>query len=323
MNKLASVANALHKADKIIISGHITPDGDSIGSTLALGLALEKIGKKVTMTVPDEMSDTYAFLPGANRLQRGLPFGCYDTFVVLDCSVPERLGEELQPLLKRDVRVIVIDHHVSEDFFADVNYIDSKAAATGEIIYDLLQLMKVELDLDIAVNLYTAIVTDTGSFKYEGTTSLTHRRIADLLDVGVPVAQLSKQIFDQKPFKAFKILEKALSTLSLSECGQVAWITVDYLTRQTVGISDEHTDNLVNYPRRIKGVEVALFFKEVEPGVVKISMRSNYFVDVNKLAAEFNGGGHRRASGCTIKGNLEEIRNAVVEAAINAVQRGS
>ncbi len=323
MNKLSSIANALFNAEKIIISGHVAPDGDSIGSTLALGLALEKLGKQVTMTCPDGLPEKYAFLPGAERLQCGLPSGSYDTFVVLDCSAPDRIGENLEPLLNKNLKVVVIDHHVGNECFADISYIDSRAAATGEIVYDLLQLMQIDLDLDMAVNLYTAIVTDTGSFRYDATTADTHRRVAELVDIGVPVAKVSKLIFEQRPLVAYKVLEKALSTLSLSACGRVAWIAVDYATRKSLAVTDEHTDNLVDYPRNIKGVEVALFFKEVEPGLVKVSMRSNYFVDVNKLAAEFNGGGHLRASGCTVKGDLKQVIIEVVQKAVEAVQRGT
>ncbi|MBO8137047.1 MAG: bifunctional oligoribonuclease/PAP phosphatase NrnA [Desulfotomaculum sp.] len=321
MNDLKDVAWELYDAESIIISGHVMPDGDSIGSTLGLGLALEKIGKKITFTSPHPIPEIYKFLPGAERIHHGLPDGVYDTFVVLDCSVPDRLGDEVVSLLDRDIKVINIDHHQVEKPFAHVSYIDSKAASTGEIIFDLLKNMRINLDVDIATNLYTAIVTDTGSFKYEGTAPGTHRKAAALLEYGVNGARISKMLFDEKPIEVFKVLENALPTLNVSECGKVAWINFDWEARQKTGAKDEHTEELVDYPRRIKGVEVALLFRELSPGVVKVSMRSNYYVDVSRVASEFGGGGHKRASGCVLKGDISEVQKQVISAALEAVKR--
>ncbi|WP_031514431.1 DHH family phosphoesterase [Desulfofalx alkaliphila] len=324
MNSFVNVVKAMQDAQNIIISGHVTPDGDSIGSTLALAQGLNKLGKNVTVTSPDPIPEIYQFLPGVKDLRVGLPLGNFDTFVVLDCSVPWRLGDELQELLNNeDVKVVCIDHHPFEQVFGNVNYIDIKAAATGEIIYDLLIEMNIELDLDIAINLYTAIATDTGSFRYENTTAGTHRRVGELLNYGVPVAKISNLLYDEKPLEVFKVLQRALPTLGLSACGKVAWICVDWNTKQLTGAKDEHTDDLISYPRRIKGVDVALMFREQSPGLVKVSMRSNYRVDVNKLAGQFNGGGHKRASGCLIKGDFNSVQKQVVTAAIDAVRRGN
>ncbi|MBM7854441.1 phosphoesterase RecJ-like protein [Desulfohalotomaculum tongense] len=322
-NNLAGVAGVLTSANSVILSGHVMPDGDSIGSTIALGLALEKMGKKVTLSSPHAVPEMYRFLPGAHRVHQGLPEGEYDVFVVLDCSVPDRLGDRLQKLLDKDITVVNIDHHQTKETFAHVNYIDPKAAATGEIIYDLLVEMGVDLDLDIATNLYTAIVTDTGAFKYEGTTANTHRKAAALLECGVPGSRICKLLYDEKPIEVLKVLQAALPTLSISPCGKVAWISFDWQSRQRVGARDEHTDELVDYPRKIKGVEVAMLFREISPGSVKVSMRSNYYVDVNKLAAQFDGGGHKRAAGCLIQGEFNAVKERVIEAAIQVVQRGT
>ncbi|MTI82247.1 MAG: bifunctional oligoribonuclease/PAP phosphatase NrnA [Firmicutes bacterium] len=322
-NSIAAVARTLKEADSILISGHVMPDGDSIGSTIALGLALGKIDKNVAMTSPHQVPDIYKFLPGSNCVQQGMPEGKFDVFVALDCSVPDRLGDELQSLVNDSVTVVNIDHHQSEKPFADVNYIDSNSASTGEIIYDLLKEMNIELDKNIATNLYTAIASDTGSFKYEGTKPTTHHKIADLLQFDVKVAHVSKSIFDEKPIEVFKVLQIALPTLEVSNCGKVAWISFDLMAKDRISAKDEHTEELVDYPRRIKGVEVALFFREISTGSVKVSMRSNYFVDVNKLAARFNGGGHKRAAGCLIDGGISDVREQIVAAAIEAVQRGS
>ena len=321
MNILTEVITAINNAQNVIISGHMMPDGDSIGSTLALGLALQKMGKKVTMTSPDAVPEMYLFLPGANKIHQGLPAGDiqYDTFFMLDCSVPDRLGDKLRLLLNQNIKVVNIDHHANVTPFADVSYIDSQAAATGEIIYDLLLATGVDLDLDMAVNLYTAIVTDTGSFRYEATTPGTHRRIAALLECGVVVSDISRRLFEEKPLEVFKVLQKALPTLERSTCGKVAWISLDWQSRQVAGAKEEHAEELVNYPRSIKGVEVALMFRESSPGVVKVSIRSNRSIDVSKIAAEFGGGGHKRASGCLIKGKLDEVKEQLLKAVIKVV----
>lgn len=323
MNSLADVATALQQSRNLVVSGHIMPDGDSIGSTLALGLALEKLGKKVTMICSEPVPETYQFLPGADRIQQELPPSDYDTLVMVDCSVQERLAKQLHGLLKDGITVINIDHHVSTDTFADINYINSHAAATGEIIYDLLVNMGIDIDQPIALNLYTAIVTDTGSFRYESTTPATHRRVADLLDKGIQVGQVSKLIFDEKPIETINILKTVLPTLSISPCGKVAWISLDWATKEKLQAKDEHTENLINYPRQIKGVEVALFFKALSRETVKVSLRSNHYVDVNKLAGNFGGGGHKRAAGCQIQGDFADIKDAVIAKALEAVRKES
>lgn len=323
MNSLAAVAAALHQSHNVVVSGHIMPDGDSIGSTLALGMALEKLGKNVTMISSDQIPDTYQFLPGANRILQELPPSDYDTLVMVDCSVQERLAKPLHDLLKDGVMVVNIDHHATTDTFADINYIDSHAAATGEIIYDLLINMGIDIDQQMALSLYTAIVTDTGSFRYEGTTPTTHRRVADLLEKGIEVARVSKLIFEEKPLETINILKMVLPTLNVSDCGKLAWISLDWPTKELLGAKDEHTDDLISYPRQIKGVEVALFFKALSPSSVKVSLRSNQYIDVNKLAGKFGGGGHKRAAGCQIEGNFEDIKNEVVATALKAVRKES
>lgn len=322
MSSLTDVAAALCKAQNIVITGHIMPDGDSIGSTLALGMGLEKLRKNVVMVIPDGIPENYRFLPGVERVYKQLPSGDYDTFVVVDCSVPDRISEHLSMLLRDGITVVNIDHHANKQNFADVNHVNSDAAATGEIIYDLLVKMGIDIDIDMAISLYTAIVTDTGSFKYEGTTSDTHRRVAALLEKGIPVARVSKSIFDEKPIEALKVLQRALPTLCISSCGRVAWISLDWPTRVSIGAKDEHIEDLVTYPRIIKGVEVALVFKAMSVKSVKISLRSNYYVDVNRLAGKFGGGGHKRAAGCLISGDFEEVKKKVIAAAIEAVKEG-
>jgi phosphoesterase RecJ-like protein len=322
MNNLADIARALEKADNILVCGHVMPDGDSLGSVLAMGITLENMGKKVTMAGPDPVPEIYYFLPGIERYRVGLPpDGVFNTLVILDCSVPERLGDGFSELLSAgEMDVVILDHHASSSCFGKYRYVDPAASAVGEIIFDLIHEMGLEITLDVAVCLYTAIVTDTGSFQYDNTTPGTLRRVAKLMEIGVPAAQVNIRIYEEKPKAVFKLLCSALSTLNTSPCGKVSWMTVTRETLKQSGAEDEHTEGLVSYTKSIKGVEVGLLFREVEEGCYKISFRSKETVDVNRLAAQFGGGGHPHASGSMVWGELEEIKEKVVSAAIQAVR---
>lgn len=323
MSSLQEIAEVLRRSRRMIICGHVMPDGDCLGSVLALGLAMEEMGKQVTMVSPDPVPEALDFLPAANRIRYGGD-GCgdCDVFVALDCSVPERLGP-YRSLIESSGTVVNIDHHDGAVAFGDMNYMDKDAAATGEIVFDLLELLGFPLNVSVGSCLYVAIATDTGSFQYENTTSQTHRRVARLLDCGVPAARLNILAFGEKPLIMLKVLEAALGTLELSPCGKVAWISVTRKILDRLLARDEHTDGLINYPRLIRGVEVALLFREISEGKFKVGFRSKGLVDVNRLAGIFGGGGHSRASGCILEGNLEEVKRKVVAAAVKAVAESS
>lgn len=320
MNRLADIAMAIQRAKRVLLCGHIMPDGDSLGSVLALGLTLEELGKKVTMAGPDPVPAIYHFLPGSERfLVGGPPEGIYDTLIVLDCSVPERLGKGYQDLLSRDTVIVNIDHHAGSTPFGTYRYIDPQAAAVGEIIFDLLHFMQVSITLETAICLYTAIITDTGSFQYDNTKPDTHRRVARLLEIGVPAAQVNIRLYEERPRAALLLLGAVLNTLSVSPCEKVCWMTVNRDILRDTGAGDEHTDSLVNYTRSIRGVQVGLLFRELSDGKYKISFRSKDTVDVNRLAALFGGGGHPRAAGCVMQGDLGEIQEKIVAASVKAV----
>lgn len=319
MNNLGEIAGVLGQAQSFLICGHEMPDGDALGSVLALGFILEKLGKKVVMAGPDPVPQMYRFLPGVERFQAGEPpRGEFDYLVALDCSVPERLGNGYRELLAGGLPVINIDHHVGSVSFGTYRFVDVNAAAVGEIIFDLAGLLEVKISPNAATCLYTAIVTDTGAFRYDNTSSATHRRVAQLLELGVSAAQVNVLVYEEKPGSAIRLLGAALSTLSLSACGKVGWLTVTRDMLRLAGAEDEHTEGLVNYARRIAGVEVGLLFRELADGRYKISFRSKNYVDVNRLAGLFGGGGHARAAGCVLRGDLAIIRERIVAAAVEA-----
>lgn len=318
MNNLSDIAAAIKRSESFLICGHITPDGDCLGSVLALGLSLEAMGKKVVMAGPDPIPAVYEFLPGIERFQTGPPpEDDYDTIIVLDCSVPRRLGTGYQDLLAKQSVIINIDHHTGNGILGTYSFNDTGAAAVGEIVFDLLKLLQVKISRETAINLYTAIVTDTGSFQYDNVTPGTHRRVAELLEFGVPGFQINVALHEEKPKAALVLLKEALHTLTITPCGKVCRMTVTLEMLKKAGAVDEHTEGLINYCRSVKGVEVGLLFREVLEGTYKVSLRSKN-IDVNKLAAQFGGGGHEKAAGCVLKGDLQEIRDMVTKQAVLA-----
>lgn len=318
MADLRQVADALKRSRHPLLSGHIMPDGDSVGSTLALTRLLELKGKRVTAVCPDPVPAIYRFLPGVEHLVEGkhLRDTGFDTVVLLDCSDPERVGPHVAPYLEPgDRKVIIIDHHVSARPYGNLNYIDPGAAAVGEIIYDLSFILETPISPDIATCLYTAIMTDTGSFRYESTTAGTLRRAAHLVDIGVSPADINTAVYEERPLSSIRLLHAALGSLRVSASGRVAWMSITSAIEKDLDAAGEDAEGIINYARTVEGVEVAILFRQVEPEAFKVSFRSKRFADVSALAGLFGGGGHSRASGCTITGDLARIEPTVIRAA--------
>lgn len=321
MSSLAEISQVLMGSSRVLLCGHINPDGDCLGSVAALGMVLEKMGKGVTLASPDPIPENLLFLPGAGRFMITAGEAVdFDTFVALDCSVPERLGDFGQ-YLERQLDVINIDHHISSRGFARYNYQDPSAAATGEILMDLIGVMGQHLDRDIATCLYVAIATDTGSFCYENTSPETFRRAARLLEAGVPAAGINILLYEEKPLQFIQVMGAALQGLKVSECGKVAWVVVEKEMLDRFSAGDEHTDGLVNLVRTIRGVEVAILFREIGPGSYKVGFRSKGEADVHSLASVMGGGGHARASGCVLRGPLQQVVETVVREALRHVSK--
>ena len=318
---LSAAAHTLSRAGDIALCGHVMPDGDCLGSMLALGLALRRMGKNVYLFSPDPVPNQYAtLLPGAAGVAVEVP-GEYapEVFVSVDCSVPARLGR-FKALMDSSKKIIIVDHHAGGFNFGHIYLNEPSAAAAGELVYELIDLLPVEMDADMAFCLYVAINTDTGSFRYDGVGSHTHRITARLLEKGIPAGYANKKIYEEKPRVCLQVLGEVLKTLDLSRCGRIAWMHLDRKTLHGLNARDEHADGVTNYPRMIEGVELALFFRQLEDGSYKVSFRSKYFLDVNKLASRFKGGGHLRAAGCVMNGELAEIKRQVVDAALIALE---
>ncbi len=299
---LLETGNMLLAAQKIVLCCHVSPDGDTLGSALGLARFLEQKGKEVIVFVDDDINKSLSFIPGIEKVRRpeaGVSVEA-DLFVVVDASSFDRVGI-CNEVVKAPV-LLNIDHHISNTEFADYLYLDAEAAAAGEIMCDLFEAMGWEYDEAIAVDFYTAITTDCGSFRYSNTTSKTMQRAAKLLDYGVKPNEISDML-DVRSRKTTELLAKVLPSLTFDYEGKVAHITIT----NDLYDKEAQTDSFVSYPRYIEGVEVAIMFKAVEPEVTRVSMRSSN-VDVASVALSFGGGGHLRAAGCTIYAPVEEAK---------------
>lgn len=307
---MEKLARLITDADSIIVLTHTAPDGDALGSAFALGLAFESIGKKVSVYLEEPVPRMLDFLPG-QHLVINSTVGTFDLAVCVDTSDMERLrgGSHYFSAAKHR---IVIDHHTTNDMKADGLWIDKKAAAAGEIVYKLMKHMNIKLKYDIAVNLYTAITTDTGGFRYSNTRPETHIIAADLLNFDIPFADISKKVFDTISYSKMELLKKSMLNLTLHCSGKVAvsWLLNGDIT--TVNAQPDDFEGLVNIGRNLEGVEVSLFLREEKPNHYKGSLRANDYVDVAEISSIFSGGGHKRAAGFTIEGNLQDCIKRVV-----------
>ena len=310
MSDPEKIAAALAGCTSVLISVHKSPDGDALGSQLALMLALEKMGKIVTAHNIDPVPEIYRFLPHAERIRVGRPVpGKYDAFIVVDADPPRSgLFDKTYPA---DV-LINIDHHITNPREWPLTWLDPDASAAGEMVYRLLRQLGVPLDRDIALCLYTAIFTDTGSFRYSNTTPESMRISAALLEAGADPWLVTENVYESFAYRRLKLLGAVLSGMERSADGRVAWVVItDELYRET-GTTAEDTDNFVNYVRSVKGVEVAVLFRQTAPAQYKISLRSKGRVDLSGLAQALGGGGHKNAAGGVLDGALEDTKRRVL-----------
>lgn len=310
LNKIVSV---IKEAKTIVILPHVYADGDCLGSCLALGFALKKMGKDIEIFIEESIPFVYDFLPGSKAAQvfnGSIPK--FDVAIALDTGDLDRLGKRNQ--IFDSVKVTVnIDHHRTNTEFAVHNYVDSNSSAVGEIIYELIKLLGQSFDKEIATCLYVAIATDTGGFRFSNTTELTHKIAADLIGFGADVSDISQKVFDTVTLGRVKLLGEAIKSLELLENGKVAIFTLSDDDIKKAGAKDEDCDGIVSTGRNINGVEVAVLLRERESGEIKVNFRSKNYVDVSAIANLYKGGGHKRAAGCTTQGKLEDIKKMIIE----------
>ena len=313
---LMAIREILTENKKIALVGHIMPDGDTTGSCLALGYALESMGKDVYLFCQDAIPYNLCFLDGSEKFHRELlPKNVgFDVVIALDCSDPERMGE-FQCLLELGGRTINIDHHISNTNFAHINWVSTEAAATCELVYELIAYMNIPMDINIANSLYTGLSTDTGNFSFSNTTSKTHNIAAELIDLGVSPDEISNSVYKDNSLERVKLIAKVIDTIELHENGQISTIEMTNDMLLEVGADQKESSGMVDYAKDIRGVELALLFKEQEDDQIKVSMRSKRNVDCSALAQIFGGGGHARAAGCTVDTTLYNAKIIVLEEA--------
>ena len=315
---IPSILEAIERNHSFLVTTHENPDGDAVGSSLGLAQFLRNAGKEVIVHFKDPVPDLYRFLPLLDEVHSTVPDRPYDVCFVLDVGEFRRAGTAVTTCTTIG-SFINIDHHITRDLFGAINYIDSGAAATGVMIYRIIKASGQTLDHDTAICLYTALVTDTGSFKYSNSNPEAFAVAGDLISVGLDVWYITEHLYESQPAERLKLLTEALATLVVSPRGDVASVTVTLDMYGRTGGSSELTDGFVNYPRSIRGVEVAIFFREMEPGLFKVGFRSKGKVSVAKLAELFGGGGHHNAAGCNVAGNIDEIRHQVLHRVYEAL----
>ncbi|HCJ66254.1 MAG TPA: DHH family phosphoesterase [Elusimicrobia bacterium] len=301
--------------DKVsfFITAHSNPDGDTLGSELALNSWLRKLGKRVTIVNVDAVPEIYRFLPRVDLIKKKKKVvGNFDVGFILECSDPGRIGG----IINLDGQlglVISIDHHLFSQSYGDINWFDSQASATAEQVYQLIKKSGETLTYEEALCLYVGILTDTGKFQQKNTTAQTHKIIADLLSYGINPEEIHSKIYATKSYSTLRLLGLTLNSLKLVAKGKIAYqeITQEMYKRTE---NYQHDEETINYPLTIPQVEISILFREIaeEKNKVKVGFRSRNKVDVHKIAKHFGGGGHQNASGCVIEGNLKQVKNLVL-----------
>ncbi len=313
----AEVLQTVGAGRRFCLLAHLYPDGDVLGSQLGLGLALREAGRAVTFACRHPVPEPFDFLPGANEVQQWKEGrGEYDVVVTLDCPDPGRVGGLLDGLRQPGARVLNIDHHGDNHGYGDVNWIQPGAAATGEMVYALVAAASLPLTPAVATNLYTAIVTDTGSFRYSNTTPETFRIAARLVEAGADPAEVGIKLYETRHLAGLHLLGRILQQVETNPEGTVAWVVID--RSQTASPDLLEAEEFITYPRSLRTAKVAVLFRELV-GEVKVSLRAKGEVNVARIAARFGGGGHPNAAGVVVPGDLEHAKTAVLGAVREAL----
>lgn len=303
--------NLINKCNSFIVASHVDPEGDAIGSSLALYFALRNMGKKVCVYNESPLPKILNFLPGSDMIVSDIYSADeYDCIFIVDCGDIERVGKLSKKLEK--LRIINIDHHSTNTNFGHINIINRSASATGEVIFKFLEAIDIPITKEIAINLYTAILVDTGSFRYASTSAESFEICSKLMKYGVEPWEVSKNIYESYPYERMKLLGLVLNTLEILMNGKVAFMYVTKDMFKKVCATDDMTEGFVNFGRAIEGVEISILCKEVDNGVYKLSLRSKGLLDVSKIALTLGGGGHKNAAGCTIRGSFSDVKERII-----------
>lgn len=316
---LQRCVDCIKRNKSFLLTIHTNPEGDALGAELAFYNLLKQLGKRAVIVNEDEVPYGYNFLPGVNNIKKKVRNKRYfkkidfDCFAVLDCSDLGRTGE-IYKINTQKKLVLNIDHHISNNKFGDVNWVEPYSSSTSEMIYKIFKKLRVPFDKDTATCLYVGMLTDTGFFRYSNTSGFTHKAVSELLKFKLNVPLIYKDIYENIPFEDMKLLSKILPNMRQEGNGRIIWFQVEKNLLRNKKLSFDLTEHILSFGRAIKNVEVAVLFKE-NLGVkdeVRVNFRSQGKIDVNKIAQFFGGGGHKTASGATIRGKIDLVRKKVL-----------
>jgi phosphoesterase RecJ-like protein len=311
---------------RFVITSHVRPDGDSIGSELGTAAMLDQLGKQTTIANASTTPPRYGFLDPQSRIRH---LGTQvtldqlegaDTVIIVDTSAWEQLGGMSEFVRRTTARKIVVDHHVSEDDLGAEMFKDTGAAACGEILAEAVEALGCRLTREIAEPLFVAMATDTGWFRFSSTDGRVLRTAARLVEAGLEVDRLYRRLFEESSLARLKLMGRVLNSLQVTAGGRLAWSWVSLDDLRATGAIPQDTEDLVNYTLTIAGTEIGLMFLELRDSRVKVSFRAKGGIDCTRLAGPFGGGGHREAAGCTIQGTLAQAQDRVLQVATAALQ---
>lgn len=310
-----NIINILRGRKRVVILPHILPDGDTLGSSLALRIALLTLGSDVKVILDDEIPSNLNFLITHNSIMSTEAFLSLndkpDLVITVDSSDMGRLGERSKFLdLSEDT--LNIDHHRTNTYYCKYNLVDPEASSCGEIIYEIIRAMNMKLTKDMAENLYVSLSTDTGSFKYNNTKAKTLRIAAELIEAGIDKTRIVTELYQNNPYNKVRLLSDALNSLEIHYDGRLSIMSIPLHIFEKNKISTSESDGIVEYGRDIEGVEVAILLKELSPNEIKVGLRSKCDFDVSSIAKSFGGGGHKNASGCTIFDAIEGAKKIMI-----------
>ena len=310
----------INSSENICLMSHANPDGDSVGSVLALAtFIIENMGneKNVNIVIKDEIPSNLKFMPNISLIKTDIEYDKVDLLITLDCASTDRLGID-ESILNSIKYTVNIDHHVTNTQFGNINFIDSEASSTGEVVYDLIKSMNYDISKDIATCIYVSMSTDTGSFKYTNTSSKTHLIVSKLLDKHIDLEMINVELYQNRSIEKTMLLMEGIKNLELYEDNKVGIVSISKEILDSCKAKSQDAEIIVNFIRDIDTIQVACSLREIDEGTVKASLRSKQNIDVSKVALKFNGGGHAKAAGCTIYSNLSEAKEQIKREIIKA-----
>ena len=314
------IREEIMRRQRFLLTSHARPDGDSIGSQLAMAFALTALGKDVRIVNADPSPEHYQDFPGMDRIEIAdrVSAAAVDAVIVMECSDLTRTGVAgLEGAF-----LINIDHHAGNRMYGAVNWHDESAAACGEMVFDLIRELDVPLTPEIATHIYLAILTDTGSFHHSNITPRTFDICRQAVEAGVNPAAMARRVFDSNSFGKLKLIGALLDTMQLADEGRLAILYMDDAMLEACHCTNNDTEGLINLPLTAREIQAVVFFKATPDGDIRVSMRSKYDVDVRRVAGSFGGGGHKNAAGFTVKGSLAEVRPQIVGLLVDAIAHG-